>query len=224
MKRKFYFWAREHINSDSIKMLVLAVPLTFLLIQQALEGQFDWTAFFDSGILITFMLIAICDWIAKFVQRKVSENTEDSAKVTDDYEKLVRKYSVSDLVTGENSDHDRVVYPVECLWMRKGSEKIVFEDRPEKFYELPKQIADNSKEIMDAHSTSAVYNQINIRLDDIKLDPDKNQVVLHTSRTQYFDSLLTNRACDYVFSDRKTTVRELYEPGPFIIPLSVSKM
>lgn len=219
MKRKLYFWAKKHVNSDNVKLVVLAVPLAIILIQQIAGGKFDWSEFFDVSILITFMVLVVCDGIVKIIHRKIAENTEDSAKLTDEYAKLVKKYKCSNLVKYQD-----VTYPEECLWMRTGKTNIVIHDSPEKFYNLPSQVADNSKEIMEAHSASTVYNQINIRLDDIEENKDTGELVLHTSRTQFFDSLLTNRACDYVFSDRKTTIRELYEPGPFLKPLSLSKL
>ncbi len=219
MKRKLYFWAKKHVNSDNVKLVVLAIPLAIILIQQIAGGKFDWTEFFDVSILITFMVLVVCDGIVKIIHRKIAENTEDSAKLTDEYDKLVKKYKCTNLVKYQD-----VTYPEECLWMRTGKTNIVIQDSPEKFYCLPGQVADNSKEIMEAHSASTVYNQINIRLDDIEENKDNGELVLHTSRTQFFDSLLTNRACDYVFSDRKITIRELYEPGPFLKPLSLSKL
>lgn len=219
MKRKLYFWAKKHVNSDNVKLVVLAIPLAIILIQQIAGGKIDWSEFFDVSILITFMVLVVCDGIVKIIHRKIAENTEDSAKLTDEYDKLVKKYKCTNLVKYQD-----VTYPEECLWMRPGKTNIVIQDSPEKFYCLPAQVADNSKEIMEAHSASTVYNQINIRLDDIEENKDNGELVLHTSRTQFFDSLLTNRACDYVFSDRKTTIRELYEPGPFLKPLSLSKL
>ena len=219
MKRKLYFWAKKYVNSANIKLVVLAIPLTFILVQQVVAGEFNWTDFFDVSILITFLLLAVCDGIAAFIQKKIAKNTEDSAKLTDRYDKLSKKYKCTNLVR-----HEDVVFPVEHLWTRKGNEQIVFRDKPHKFYTLPSQVAANSKEIMEAHSASTVYNQINVRLDDLIDDPEHGRLILHTSRTQYFDSLITNRACDYVFSDRKITARELYEPGPFIKPLALSKM
>ncbi len=219
MKRKLYFWVKKYVNNDTVKLAILAVPLAVILLQEIFEGRFNWTELFDVSILVTFIFLAVCDAIVKLVQKKVSEITEDSAKLTEEYAELVKKYRCTNLV-----EYRGVVYPEECLWIRSGNEDIVVEDNSQKFYSLPTQIADNSKEIMEAHSASTVYNQINIRLDNIKEDIDNNQVVLQTSRTQFFDSLLTNRACDYVFSDRKITIRELYEPGPFLKPLSLSKM
>lgn len=219
MKRKLYFWAKKNVTSDNVKLVVLAIPLAIILIQQIISGKFDWTEVFDVSILITFMVLAVCDGIVRVIQAKIAQNTEDSAKLTDEYDKLVKKYKCTNLVKYQN-----VVFPEECLWMRSCKTRMIIKDSPEKFYCLPSQVADNSKEIMEAHSASTVYNQINIRLDEIEENIDKGELVLHTSRTQYFDSLLTNRACDYVFSDRKTTIRELYEPGPFLKPLAISKL
>lgn len=195
----------------------MTILIILILIQQIYTKEFDWTELFDISIIITFIFIAICDIIAKSIQKKVVENTEDSAKLTEDYGYLNKKYRCNDLVKYEN-----IVFPEECLWLRQGNEAILIDDQPEKFYNLPKQVADYSKELMEAHSASVTYNQINIRLDDIKIS--ENQVVLKTSRTQYFDSLLTNRASDYIIDERNTTIREIYEPGPFMKPLRLSKM
>ena len=165
------------------------------------------------------MVLVVCDGLVRIIQAKIAQNTEDSAKLTDEYDKLVKKYRCTNLVK-----YGEVTYPEECLWMRTDKTNIVIQDSPEKFYCLPAQVADNSKEIMEAHSASTVYNQINIRLDNMEVNKESGELVLYTSRTQFFDSLLTNRACNYVFSDRKTTIRELYEPGPFLKPLSLSKL
>lgn len=50
---------------------------------------------------------------------------------------------------------------------------------------------------MKAHEFSDVYNQLNIRLDDYDFVESQNRLKLVTSRTTYFDSLVTNRAMDY---------------------------
>lgn len=68
-----------------------------------------------------------------------------------------------------------------------------------------------------------LYNQINIRLSSVNYDAEKRSVTLHTSRTYYFDSMITNRACDYLLSNGKT-IREIFEPGPYIRDLNRSKM
>lgn len=69
---------------------------------------------------------------------------------------------------------------------------------------------------MRVHKQSKLYNNINIRLDGIELK--NGNVVINTSRTTYFDSMITNRAMDYQWNNRKT-IREIYEPGPYISEL-----
>lgn len=217
MKRKLYFWAKKHVNSDNVKLVVLAIPLAIILVQQIVGGKFDWTEFFDVSILITFIILVISDVVAKIIQKTISGKTEDFAKLSNQYDDLVKKYKCTELMQFRG-----ITYPEQCLWLRDGATKFTFVDESEKFYELPSQVADHSGEIMEAHSASNVFNKINIRLDD--LEYKENELILHTSRTQYFDSLMTNRACDYVFSNRKITVRELYEPGPFLKPLHLSRL
>ncbi len=217
MKRKLYFWAKKYVNSDNVKLVVLAIPLAIILIQQIVGGKFDWTEFFDVSILITFIFLVISDVVAKIIQRAIARETEDFAKLSNEYDELLKKYECTEFVK-----YRGITYPEQCLWMREGDTKFSFVDESEKFYELPSQVASHSAEIMKAHSASKVFNKINIRLDD--LEYQGNELILYTSRTQYFDSLLTNRACDYVFGNRKITVRELYEPGPFIKPLHLSKL
>lgn len=219
MKRKLYFWVKKYINSDNIKFVLMMIPLMLILVQQVIQGEFDWTTFFDIGILVTFMFLVASELFAKWIQKKVAQNAEDQAKLIDDYEKLVKKYSCMNLV-----EYHGVTFPEECLYMRCAGERIEIEDSPEKYYNLPSQVANNSKELMEAHSASTVYNQINIRLDGLEKDKEKNCIVLKTSRTQYFDSLITNRSCDYIFGDREVTIRELYEPGPILKPLHLSKL
>jgi len=217
MKRKLYFWAKKYINSENMKVAVMLVPIVIILVSQFLKKEFDWTELVDIGILVSFMLLAISEVLVKAIQKNVAKNTEDFAKLTVDYKNLIKKYSCTNLVTYQGT-----VFPEQCLCMRVGGEKIVVEDKKDKYYNLPSQIADNSKELMEAHSASTIYNQINVRLDDISLE--NNCIILNTSRTHFFDSLITNRCCDYVFSNRRTTIREIYEPGPFIKPLSASKL
>lgn len=217
MKRKFYFWAKKYVNSDNVKLAFMFVPLIIILMQQIRAKEFDLSSIFDVGILTTFLILVLSDFITGIIQKKVAENTEDHAKVTDDYKALIKKYSCTELV-----QYQGVTYPEECLCIRKPGEKIEICDSSEKYYRLPAQIACNSKELMGAHRAAVVYNQINIRLD--RLEQGDNKIVLHTSRTQYFDSLITNRSCDYIFGDREVTAREIYEPGPFLKPLHLSKM
>ncbi len=73
---------------------------------------------------------------------------------------------------------------------------------------------------MSGHDFSPIYNT-NVRVDGILVEG--SQVTLTTSRSTYFDSLLTNRSMDYPCDDGRS-VRDVYEPGPFLTPLSESRL
>ena len=64
------------------------------------------------------------------------------------------------------------------------------------------------------------FNELRGRLDDII--EDKDTVTLKLSRSQYYYSLLTNRAPDYEL-DSGISIREAFEPGPYLMDLNKSK-
>lgn len=221
MRRKLYYWAKEKIISDNIRVYLLAIPLIIVLVNSIMNNGFNLEDFLDTDILISFILVAFCDSIAKWAQGYIQKKCEDSAKLTDDYSSLVKKYSCESLIEyGKNNK-----FPVICLCSRTKEQKwdIQVCDSNEEFYELPSQAANFSQELMNAHKQSVLYNQINIRLSSVNYDAEKRSVTLHTSRTYYFDSMITNRVCDYLLSNGKT-IREIFEPGPYIRDLNRSKM
>ncbi|MBO6119328.1 MAG: hypothetical protein J6P02_02570 [Lachnospiraceae bacterium] len=114
-----------------------------------------------------------------------------------------------------------MLLPYELIGNVRENDEIIINDTNGKMYDLPKQVCDNSSYIYEVHKGSVVYNSINIRLDDIKFE--KHNITLFTSRTHYFDSLISNRACDLVLKDRRS-IREIFELGPYIKPLNLSKM
>lgn len=75
-------------------------------------------------------------------------------------------------------------------------------DKNKPQYNLPQQIAGNSSKIFKAHENSVVFNNRNIRLNDLAIRDGK--IVLSYGFTTYFDSLLTNRAMDYQFISGRT--------------------
>lgn len=122
--------------------------------------------------------------------------------------------------------HNHVVLPTLLLSFRKRM------DEPFKFnfihsfykkrYELPKQVAAHSDVLFKAHEHSVIYNNTNIRLDDLSCSAHNDLDIVY-SKTTYFDSMLTNRAMDYPFKESRI-IREVYEPGPFLSSLRESKM
>jgi hypothetical protein len=118
-----------------------------------------------------------------------------------------------------------VIFPQICLVIREEDQppfRLEFDHRAyDRKYELPAQIAENADSLMEAHAHSRVYNQQMIRLD--KLEERDGKITICYSKTFYYDSLITNRSMDYPWKNQKT-VREVYEPGPFISELEDSRL
>lgn len=220
MKRKLFFWAKKKINSENIRFVVLLIPMIIILIQNIATDGLDLSSLLDTNILISFMLVALCDVIAHMLLNVIQKKCEDESKLDTKYSDLVSKYSLNNLIEYQGDK-----FPVVCQHLRKRdiSWKIEINDDPENRYELPSQVADLSGEIMEAHSQSVVYNQIYVRLNDTSWNQDTSILTFYTGRTFYYDSLLTNRAADYKLSNGKT-IREIYEPGPYIQSLQQTKM
>ena len=193
-----------------------------------------------TSLITAFLIASISKYLSKFVERKLEDNT----KLKTDYSNLVQKYpkcnkmivykngnnsnykkgrrrtSVKRVQNKEENDQDEYIFPVvyekDCY-----NCDIIINDDNKKQYDLPDIIKQNYLDLMDAHKHSTVYNNLNIRLDDYC--DNGNEIILHTSRTEYFNSLVTNRAIDYNWTSNKAlSVRELYSPGPFFEELKDS--
>jgi len=218
LKRKIYYWAQKYLTGEKIKSVLLLILIFGFLVFGKMTMEYDWTELLDLGVLVSFAIVFLCDGIANLVLDRIEKVCEDEAKLSVDYGSLVRRYSADDLIVA--ADDKSIKFPVIKLCdVYDGRIKI--DDEPQRFYDLPKSVAAESKNIMKLSNHSVVYNQINIRLNGLEIDTD-GTVTLHTGRTYYFDSLITNRASDYRMEDGKT-IRNMYEPGPYIRPLEDSK-
>ncbi|MBR4237543.1 hypothetical protein IKQ02_03825 [bacterium] len=168
-----------------------------------------------SAILITLLSGALASLFVWWYTKKHSED------VRINYENIgiVKKYSLSNLYEYKNGN-ESVLFPIIVIADAYNKEFKYIDDY-NKFYELPQEINKNSKDILSAYKGNVTYNAINVRLDDVK--EDNNIINLYTSRTYYYSSLKTNRAPDYIL-DNGETIREMYEPGPYVRELKDSKM
>lgn len=217
-KIKMRALSKKYVTSQNVKIFILFIPLLILFIKQCRDGEATLATFLDTGVLVSFILVFICDLVASLISHIVGKRYEDCTKLTTDYDMLVKKYCREKFIEYQGS-----IFPVICQVFRR-KEEIKFDIRFCYFdqkYELPKQIADNSSYIMEAHSFSKVYNNMNIRINDICTD--ENKVTISYSMTTYFDSLITNRAMDFPLENNKS-IREIYEPGPFLSTLSESRL
>lgn len=227
MKKKLYQISNKLINANNIKIAILFIPLTIIIVNEIIAHKFVLNDFYDTSILISFLIVFICEGIANLILGIVGKITEDDVKLETDYKSLANKYEVekSKMVIFKNKEQEVVYIPVVTLMQRNINDEVwdinIELDKNKSKYILPKQIADNSSKIFTAHANSVVFNNRNIRLNDLAICDGK--IVLTYGFTTYFDSLLTNRAMDYQFISGRT-VREIYEPGPFLSTLSESKL
>ena len=220
LSKKGYYFCKKCLTAENIKAFIFCCIALCIIVDAIVNGKFSIESLIDTKLLFSIILLLISDLIANFINNYFQNRSEDYIKETDDYNYLVKKYTLSKLIIYDLNNYN-IRLPYELVYKVNSDNKLIIKDVPNKFYELPKQVANNSDYIFDVHKGSIVYNNINIRLDNFEID-NKN-VVLSTSRTHYFDSLLTNRACDLLLNNGRS-IRETFEPGPYIKPFSDSKM
>lgn len=210
---------RKIVTPTFVKAIILLFPITFLIVYKAAHEGLTLETFVSIDTFSAIILAFLCQIIADTITKRFERKNEDSLKLTKDYQTIIKKYERSNLLHFENK-----TFPIICLALRNSSSlpfQFEFDDSSfDKKYQLPSQIAQNSDTLMQAHKYSNIYNQLNIRLDNLK--QKDNLIVLSYSQTTYYDSLITNRAMDYCWNNGKT-IREIYEPGPFISDLEKSK-
>ncbi len=202
-----------------IRIIILIVPVVFLIVIKAIGKDLNLEDFFSISTFCTLVSVFLCKIIADFIIERIEAKNEDSIKLTEDYDSLIKKYSRADLLKYKDK-----TFPAVKLFFRtkdQPSFELDYGHGFEKKYKLPSQVASKSDYLMKAHRHSKKYNKMNLRLDDLKYEDGK--LKLFYSQTYYYDSLITNRAMDYPWENGKT-IREIYEPGPFLSDLSTSKL
>lgn len=220
-KKRSHSEIRKIVTPTFIKAIVMLVPVTLLIVYKAVTKTLTLEEFFSIDTFIAIILAFLCQTLADFIVKTVESKNEDARKLTEDYQSLIKKYGRADLFR-----YHGVTFPAIRLFARQKTDapfRFVFDDSAYRVkYQLPSQIAARSDYLMNAHKSSNTYNQLNIRLDDVRRE-DETNVVIKYSQTFYYDSLITNRSMDYRWENGKT-VREIYEPGPFVSALNDSKL
>ena len=205
----------------SLSLIVLLMLLLLLFfrghLQEGITQIVDFTVF--SAVVLEALLATFSLWI----KNKLKNRSEDPIKLTDDYYTLAHiryKNEIDNMVKFKKSDGDEVVFPViHIAWLEQY--ELVIEDHPECEYQIPYEIFQYYEELFFSHSTSSIYNNINIRVNTWYQEDNRFHIV--TGRTTYYNSLVTNRCLDYPLYEG-ITVRELLESGPLLRPLKYSKL
>ncbi len=231
------------LEIDNLQM-ILGIIIVCLFIIYYKRQDFGIKDIIDLPVLVAFLALYSLKKLSEMVSRSLTNKLEDYIKIERDYNALIKRYPLeNNFVTYDNQEcslenkeifrkrvdtkhtkeEDNYTFPVilekNMTLDSLRSKTILIDDDNNKKYTPPDIIKDNFKHLMDAHSTSALYNQLNVRLDDIT--EDQVAVTLHTSRTYYFDSLVTNRVIDFLLPNG-ISVRETLNPGPYVDPLKHS--
>ena len=141
-----------------------------------------------------------------------------SDRLTTDYADLVNIYNKEQNFIRQN---DSILPVIHIAWLYNKNVEII--DAPASEYKLPEVINTHFDELFSSYQTSEVYDNMNIRVDDWKLNSEKNLFQIFSGRTTYYKSLVTNRAMDYVLSNG-ASVRKMLEGGPVIHSLKDSSL
>lgn len=215
-----YYSLRKWFTAENIRTAIFCIIIFVLIIDSVKNGTFNFYSLVDPKLLFSIIILFFSDWIARFINIILQNKYEDEAKLTSDYYFIVNKYKLSNLVKYEY-DGKSLLLPYEQILKVNKNDEIYINDKKDKMYELPKQVCSCSSYIFEVHKGSIVYNNINIRLDNLIYHD--GAIELFTSRTHYYDSLITNRACDLVLKDGRS-IREIFEPGPYIKAFNQTKM
>lgn len=209
--------AASFIKSNGIEFLICFIVLLCAFIYYEINGA-EGSPFVDWTIFTSVIIVVMLSGISKFFSSLLMGYFEDSYKLNLSPVSLTRQYSGSrnDFIEAPEGQGE-VVYPV-VKEPYVGGMSIEIRDSLNR-YAAPKFVEENFDSLFEAHSSSNIYNQLNIRVDNWYVD--SNKFLINTSRTTYFDSLVTNRAMDYQL-ESGLTIRSKLEPGPFVTPLKDS--
>ncbi|WP_162163883.1 hypothetical protein [Acholeplasma hippikon] len=144
---------------------------------------------------------------------------EDRNKITSDYELIKKMYSAEQLTQTVN-----FLDGTSLSFVYKGVPTIIKEikvvDDNKKMYLPTEVMSSNFTKLFNAHRGAYKKNVFTVRVDDV-YDDEASAITLYTSRSTYFNHLISNRVMDYPFA-KSLTLRSLYEPGPDITPLKHS--
>lgn len=238
--RKF-FNAKDFINT-AVSFIALVIIISFTIL---FTNSFNFYSLIDVGTFTAVVSAFILNFISNAVYNAYKKHKEDESKVTTDYDNLVKMYSVSvemleyvnftscddNISAGrkkttctskeveiKGKEYDSYKIPIANIISLKGRKVKFNNDNARTMYKRPSELDSMSGEMMKAHSYSKTYNQLMIRCDAIQVGPA--EVELFLSKTTYYDSLVTNRAIDYVVNG--TTVRDVFAYGPYLHPLEDS--
>lgn len=192
-----------------------------------LKKEFNPSKYFQITIVTSISLTYFLSLVVVLLSKKIEQKIEDSLKLNYDFAEIEKMYSgdkerfVTNMVKNRHSSHDGESFPVILEYLNLGNMQLSIVDEPDKYYQPTRFVESNFRELFKSHKYSKAFNSINIRLDDLKIQ--NNNVTIYTSRTTYYNSLVTNRAMDKEI-EKDLTIRSMYEFGNRISELKTSPL
>lgn len=222
---RFKRWLYKQLTGQGMEVVYIILVLSFLIFfsEVILDEGFELSEYFEFKVATSVSATYIISLIIRFFIKRMEVDIEDESKLTNDPGFLIKTYQYDKnfmIKRCNDSGEKEITFPIKKLVSREQFEKISIVD-DKSSYSLPNLIEMNYKEIFEAHKLSDIYNSTMIRLDDVVVE--KNTLTLKSSRTTYYNLLVTNRAMDHELRSN-LTVRQLYEFGPSISPLNQSQM
>lgn len=240
-KRNKIILGKLFTSKDFIYMLVNVFAFALcIILTLVLPKKYDFNSYFDLKVFSAVIAVFILNVITNIIVRAIKLRKEDKEKLKEDYNELLSIYSTITPVTYRNinsknskigrkntkcnykqysNQEDEYKIPITGI-VSFVNKEVNIVDNKDKFYQLPEIVEKKISEIYKAHDFSNTYNQLNIRCCGIS--QQDNKVQLNFSRTNYYNSLITNRAIDFKVDG--LTIRELFAYGPFLQSLEESKL
>ncbi len=203
------YFKKDNMTVFAIKLVLLAL-IVLVAAYLAIEV---W-----GEVLITFFGVLLSS-VAIYGLKAMVGRFEDALKINFDTKSLLGIYKGAPAYKRTlRLNGTEKVFAYDAV-LTDGSGTFEVKDDPKKEFQLDPFILANYNQIFAAHSGSAKANFFTIRMDDY----DAENKVFYLSRSTYFNHLVTNRAVDFqLFED--ISLRDVYEYGPRLTPLSESKM
>lgn len=231
--------AYKFTKEDGVEFIISFIIILLALIWLYSSHQNDFSNIIDLTIFFAIVATMLLQIVARFTKNRIINWIEDDIKLDSNYKKLTKRYppifypdgnffdplmqidnSFSDFVNLKvlqkyGAEH-KCRLPIIVDYTFFNNISIAIEDCNTR-YEPPADINQCLQTLMKAHKTSSIYNQLNIRIDEWRVI--KDVFIMRTSRTTYFDSLITNRAMDFSWPTG-TNTRDQYQYGPFVPDLT----
>lgn len=234
----------DSLNNKTVSMEgayfygLIALFIFFLFDRFVFNREFKFSSYFELKLATSISFTYFIALFIRFILIKIEKNIEDSMKLECDFDKLKEKYKGNEekfvkltnkkiieekFLNSVIKEEEEIVFPVIKEIFNDKEIDVEIRDNKDKIYEPPIEAKINYNKLFESHRHSNIYNSTCIRLDSFIVSQNDRNIILETSRTSYFNSLVTNRALDHDLSSG-LTLRKIFEYKKSITELNKSSL